>query len=53
MRKSRIEKKVEICETQNYFLFYPSSTYVLAWSQILLHFFLLYPSELPWSQLIK
>jgi hypothetical protein len=65
MRGTRIEKEVEIyatnlanktkCMSTNafYLRFYLISTHVLASSQFLLHVFLLSPSELTWSQVIK
>jgi hypothetical protein len=43
----------QVCSTNFYLLFYPSSTHVRALSQLLLHIFLLSPAELAWSHIIK
>jgi hypothetical protein len=43
----------DVCSTNFYRLFYPSSTHVGASSQFLLCNFLLSPAELAWSQIIK
>jgi hypothetical protein len=42
-----------VCSINFYLPFYPSSTNLRALSQFLLHIFLLSPSELAWSQVMK
>jgi hypothetical protein len=42
-----------VCRINLYLRFYPSFTNMRVLSQFLLHIFLLSPSELAWSQVIK